>query len=1004
MARGARVSVPVHVRPAPVADSGAPVTAAPGEPVAFDGSGSTPSDSPLTRYHWTFADGAEAEGAAATHAYELPGLYRAVLRVEDESGHPCDFGTATREVTVNFPPVAEAGEARSAATGETVTLTGGASYDVDGTITSHHWDFGDGTRADGATVTHAYADPGTFTATLTVTDDSRVANATTTDTVTLTVNAPPVPVATGPDRPIAVGEIAAIDGGASTDADGAILSWSWDFGDGAQGEGPQVQYAWAAPGVYPVTLTVTDDSATPSATTTTKIDVTVSAAPVADAGPDQSVAVSDLAFDGGGSSDADGRITSWDWDFGDGVTASGRNVRHAYARPGTYEVALVVRDDSGAPLNSNRDTMTVRVNAAPIADAGPDLIAAPGEEVTLDGSGSVDPDDAIASWTWTFPDGSEAEGQRVAHTFATSGLQRVQLTVRDETGLPEAFDVDELEVAVNAPPVAAAGADLSVAPGGPVRLDGSASFDHDGSLTAWRWDFDDLPDPVLAATADRTWDAPGVHTAQLTVTDASGAANATATDEVTIRVNHAPVAEAGPEIVTDDLYVTLDGSASSDGDGDRLIHTWDFGDGSPRATGDSVKHAYPRSGIFPVTLTVDDGTGLSNATATDATRVLIDARPLAVAGGNRDVCSGDPILFDASASSDPDGGLLRYDWDFGDGSRSDIVNPNKTYEQPGVYTVVLTVRDELGLPIGIHSDRVAAVVREAPISDAGEPITACTNQTVRFDGAGSTDADGAVNAFSWNFGDGSSGGGERPTHVFERPGTYNVTLTITGDARGSCGALDTDDTLVTVVEAPRIDIAGPDRAAAATPTRFEARLSGQGDLSGASFAWDFGGGATATGPERRARLRRAGHRHRHAPRRPPRRQRGLRHHRDPPPRLGERPARAGGRRAGPGRGRRPRPLRRLGLERSRRRDHPLRLGLRRRRDRVRSPGPAPLRRGRHLHRQPRRHRRRRRRQQPGDAHPHASRSPRPPSPTSAPRRRSAPASRTPGPSPRTPRT
>ena len=53
---------------------------------------------------------------------------------------------------------------------------------------------------------------------------------------------------------------------------------------------------------------------------------------------------------------------------------------------------------------------------------------------------------------------------------------------------------------------------------------------------------------------------------------------------------------------------------------------------------------------------------------------------------------------------------------------------------------------------------------------------------------------------------------------------------------------------MTVVEAPRIDIAGPDRAAAATPTRFEARLSGQGDLSGASFAWDFGGGATATGP------------------------------------------------------------------------------------------------------------------------------------------------------------
>ncbi len=158
------------------------------------------------------------------------------------------------------------------------------------------------------------------------------------------------------------------------------------------------------------------------------------------------------------------------------------------------------------------------------------------------------------------------------------------------------------------------------------------------------------------------------------------------------------------------------------------------------------------------------------------------------------------------------------------------------------------MRDESGLPIGVHSDRIAAIVREAPIADAGAPIMACTNQTVRFDGSNSSDADGAVNAFSWNFGDGSSGGGERPTHVFERAGSYTVVLTITGDARGACGALDTAETTVTVVESPRIEIVGPDRAAAATPIDFEAALVGAGDTGGASFDWDFGDGATATGP------------------------------------------------------------------------------------------------------------------------------------------------------------
>ena len=76
-------------------------------------------------------------------------------------------------------------------------------------------------------------------------------------------------------------------------------------------------------------------------------------------------------------------------------------------------MALVVRDDSGAPLNVDRDTASVRVNAAPIADAGPDLVAAPGEEVVLDGSGSVDPDGCIADWIWRFPDGTEAHGRRV---------------------------------------------------------------------------------------------------------------------------------------------------------------------------------------------------------------------------------------------------------------------------------------------------------------------------------------------------------------------------------------------------------------------------------------------------------------------------------------------------------------------------------------------------------------------------------------------------------------
>jgi len=834
--RGARLRLPVHVRPAPVAVPGAPITVAPGDPVAFSGAGSIASDSPIMRYGWTFGDGAGASGVEATHVYAASGLYRAVLRVEDDSQHPCSVGLATREVQVNHPPVAEAGT-------DQITVVGGEVR----AIADWRWDMGDGTVLQGASVAHSYAASGTYTVTLTTTDTSGVSNATASDTLTVIVNAPPVPVGTGPARPIAVGEVASLTAAGSVDPDGEILTYRWDFGDGAVAEGPQVQYAWTKPGVFAVVLTTTDNSGTPSAQATTGFNVVVSAAPVADAGPDQTVTASVVRFDGGASRDADGAITRWDWDFGDGQTGSGPQVEHAYAAPGTYEVKLTVIDDSGAPLNVDEDRLLVTINATPLADAGPDLVAAPGQTVVLDASGSIDPDGAIRETTWRFPDGSVQSGDLIETSFDTPGLYRVALEVRDDFAGGTASDFDEVLISVNAPPVAVIGPDLLVEPGVPVIFSGLNSYDPDGVIASYRWDFDDMDGPMEGNAFARSFDVPGVVTVQLTVTDSSGAVNATDRASITVRVNHPPVAEAGPEITTDLLFVDFDASGSSDGDGDTLTYAWDFGDGSPVASGKTQRHAFPRSGRYPVTLTVNDGTGLGNASAIDATVVVIDAAPLAVAGGNREVCSGFPILFDASQSSDPDGGRLRYAWDFGDGTTSDIVNPNKTYELPGSYPVTLTVRDESGGAAGTATDRIAAIVREGPIADAGADLQACANQTVRFDGSGSTDADGAVNGYAWTFGDGNSANGERPTHIFKEPGTYTVNLTITGDSNPLCSPLDSDQMLAQVFAAPGVEIVAAERVSAGIASRFEAVVSAEGGAQAADVTWDFGDGTTTAG-------------------------------------------------------------------------------------------------------------------------------------------------------------
>src|SRR5690606_37223514 len=119
-------------------------------------------------------------------------------------------------------------------------------------------------------------------------------------------------------------------------------------------------------------------------------------------------------------------------------------------------------------------------------------VGAPGQELVLDGSGSLDPDGEIAEYRWRFADGSEVGGARLAWAFDSPGLHRVLLTVRDDSGHDAAFDVDEMLVRINAGPVAVAGPDVLAAPGTLVRLDAGNSFDPDGQITTWRWDFDDL--------------------------------------------------------------------------------------------------------------------------------------------------------------------------------------------------------------------------------------------------------------------------------------------------------------------------------------------------------------------------------------------------------------------------------------------------------------------------------------------------------------------------------
>lgn len=142
------------------------------------------------------------------------------------------------------------------------------------------------------------------------------------------------------------------------------------------------------------------------------------------------------------------------------------------------------------------------------------------------------------------------------------------------------------------------------------------------------------------------------------------------------------------------LTVRFDATRSSDPAGPLTDHLWDFGDGTDVASGAVVEHTYRRAGEYVVTLVVVGPSGTGRATA--LIRVLNNPPQASFTVWPPDPWTEEPVAFDASSSSDPDGDPLVYLWDFGDGRTAEGKLVQHTYTKAGEYVVILTVRDPSG--------------------------------------------------------------------------------------------------------------------------------------------------------------------------------------------------------------------------------------------------------------------------------------------------------------------
>src|SRR5207249_1444946 len=238
--------------------------------------------------------------------------------------------------------------------GATVTFDGSGSSDPDGTIASYAWDFGDSTGGNGAVTPHTYLSFGTFNVSLTVTDNESFTATAYRDVV---VHAPPVADFVATPSPTNPGSPVTFNASASFDPDGTVVSYTWEFGDSTAGSGVMLTHAYANPSVYTAILTVVDNQSLSSNATH---QVTVNAPPRAafQFSPGTIYIGVSVMFDGSASTDPDGTIASFSWDFGDGSLGSRVQASHGYARKGTFGVALTVVDNLGL---SNRTTRAIAV-------------------------------------------------------------------------------------------------------------------------------------------------------------------------------------------------------------------------------------------------------------------------------------------------------------------------------------------------------------------------------------------------------------------------------------------------------------------------------------------------------------------------------------------------------------------------------------------------------------------------------------------------------------------
>lgn len=788
----------LNVNPNPVTDFTAS-SACEGTAISFNNLSSISSGT-IQSYNWDFGDTSFSNVAQPSHAYSASGTYTVTLSVTSASG--CSTA-ASRNIDIYPRPTASFSSPAVCAGINSVFSD--ASTVSSGTITTWNWNFGDATSGTGNSTSHLYAGDGTYQTNLIVITDRGCV-----DSTQRSIQIHKLPTANFSNgnecanTPIQFTNT-------SVAGSGSILFYSWNFGDGNTSSASNPAHSYASDGSYIVSLNITSSLGCTSMKNGLAI---VHPIPASDFSTSPACVNTSVAFNNL-SSVSSGSITNYYWNFGDNSSSNSTNPSHTYVSDGTFQINLIATSDRGCKDTIQHDLIIYPEPSANFTAV--DVCA--GSPVEFLSTSSIS-SGVINNWLWDFGDGTSSSSDEPVHIYNTEGSYPVRLTVTSAQGCTAGFVAN-----VNIFPNPAAAFISSN-----VCLGNGSSFINQSSVSGGisyssLWSFSDGSQSTQA-NPTHTFTSSGIFTTVLTITSVNGCESQSTRMS---RVYTPPTTMfAAPDVCFGALTRFDDNSYSQDGHITSWM--WNFGDNTTSTEGNPT-HLYSQTGQYNVSLTTTSSFGCSSPYQDS---VSIYDRPVSrIQGAN--VCEGNPVQFINSTINNT-GTTVSYLWDLGNGFTSTDSALTFNFSQPGTYDVTLTATSGFGCS---DTQLKRLIVYPNPaVTFAGNNV--CLNSNTTFTNQSSI-LSGAIQSYSWDFGDGATASQIHPSHRYSSPGNYTVSLNAVSDQ----GCVNSSTADIIVHPNPSVSFSAGAQGCAPISAGFQSNsVVSSGTISG--WLWNFGDGAVST--------------------------------------------------------------------------------------------------------------------------------------------------------------